>query len=109
MQDASELWNTDNVQTMEFFTSLVKSGSDNCLADNRWSAVQCQQAKRDPSVSKGKAQAARMPSDPPPAATAPANGVVAAIKSAAASRISHNLPVQQDVHPVLCCHVPARR
>ncbi|BDA44170.1 probable DNA polymerase delta subunit 3 at N-terminal half [Coccomyxa sp. Obi] len=85
-KDASELWNTDNVQTMEFFTSLVKSGSDNCLADNRWSAVQCQQAKRDPSVSKGKAQAARMPSDPPPGATAPANGVVAAIKNAAAGK-----------------------
>ncbi|CAL8470151.1 g9693 [Coccomyxa elongata] len=85
-KDASELWNTDHVQTMEFFTSLVKSGSDNCLADNRWSAVQCQQAKRDPSVSKGKAQAARMPSDPPAAADAPANGVVAAIKVAAAGK-----------------------
>ncbi|KAK9915557.1 hypothetical protein WJX75_000689 [Coccomyxa subellipsoidea] len=37
-KDASELWNSDNVQTLEFFTSLVKGGSDNCLADKCWSA-----------------------------------------------------------------------
>ena len=101
VQDASELWNTDNVQTMDFFTSLVKSGSDNCLADNRWSAVQCQQAKRDLSMSKGKAQAARMPSDPSPAAPAPATGVVAAIKNAAAGETSWKMPV--PLRCAQCC------
>ncbi len=89
MQDASELWNTDNLQTLEFFTSLVKGGSDNCLADNRWSAVQCQQAKHDPSLSTAKALGARKAADAAKEPAAPANGgVVAAIKKAAAGENS---------------------
>ncbi|KAK9915813.1 hypothetical protein WJX75_004375 [Coccomyxa subellipsoidea] len=84
-KDASELWNSDNVQTLEFFTSLVKGGSDNCLADKCWSAVQCQQAKHDPSLSTTKALRARKSADAAPAAAAPGNGgVVAAIKKAIA-------------------------
>ena len=71
------------MQTLEFFTSLVKGGSDNCLADNRWSAVHCQQAKHDPSLSTVKALSARKAADA--ALPAPANGgVIAAIKNAAA-------------------------
>lgn len=85
MQDASELWNADNVQTIDFFTSLVKGGVDNCLSDNRWSAIECQQAKRDPSLATAKA--ASKAEDAAPAAAAPATGVVAAIRNAAAGKI----------------------
>lgn len=50
-KDASELWNHDAIQTAELFQEL-RLGKTNCLADNRWSAVKCLEAKHDPSLAK---------------------------------------------------------
>lgn len=50
-KDASELWNHDAIQTSELFQEL-RLGQTNCLADNRWSAVKCLEAKHDPSLAK---------------------------------------------------------
>ncbi|KAL3143752.1 hypothetical protein ABBQ32_003584 [Trebouxia sp. C0010 RCD-2024] len=50
-KDASELWNHDAIQTAELFQEL-RLGKTNCLADNRWSAVKCMEAKHDPSLAK---------------------------------------------------------
>ena len=79
MQDPADLWNTDAVQTTELFAGMVKGGEANCLADNRWSAVRCPGARRDPGLS-----AAGLGRLKPDQAPPPAKGVVAAIQDAAA-------------------------
>ena len=50
VQDPSELWNVDNGQLSQLFDDMVKLSLDNCLVDNRWGAVACAEAKRDPSL-----------------------------------------------------------
>lgn len=87
LQDPAELWNSDSVQTAELFARMTRGGEANCLGDNRWSAVQCAGARRDPALA---AQARVRPAEP--AAAPPANGVAAAIKNAAAGAPSHRLP-----------------
>ena len=59
---------------------MVKQGDANCLSDNRWSAVQCPLAKRDPKLAQGPEKTA-------PAAAAeekPVSAIATAIKDAAA-------------------------
>ena len=60
---------------------MVKQGDANCLSDNRWSAVQCPLAKRDPKLAQGPKKSA-------PAAAAeekkPVSATATAIKDAAA-------------------------
>lgn len=60
-KDASELWNHDAIQTSELFQEL-RLGQTNCLADNRWSAVKCIEAKHDPSLAKRAPKPAAAPS-----------------------------------------------
>lgn len=48
LQDPSDLWNTDNEQAIALFDKMVKQMEDNCLSENKISAVCCQEAKRDP-------------------------------------------------------------
>ena len=50
MQDPAELWNVDNGQLSQLFDDMVKLSLDNCLVDNRWGAVACPDAKRDPKL-----------------------------------------------------------
>ena len=81
LQGASDILNHDELQTRELFMGMVKQGDVNCLSDNRWSAVQCQGAKRDSSL----AQASRKPISAGPAEEEkPASAVAKAIKDAAA-------------------------
>ena len=80
LQGASHLLNHDDLQAKELFLGMVKQGEENCLSDNRWSAVQCQGARRDPSLvlpAKKAASAA-------PAQEKPISTVATAIKDAAA-------------------------
>ena len=58
---------------------MVKRGEENCLSDNRWSAVQCQGAKRNP----GMAQASKLAIPVTSTEEKPASAVAAAIKNAA--------------------------
>ena len=50
LQDPAELWNVDNGQLGKLFDDMVKLSLDNCLVDNRWGAVACPDAKRDPKL-----------------------------------------------------------
>lgn len=50
VQDPAELWNVDNGQLSKLFDDMVKLSLDNCLVDNRWGAVACPDAKRDPKL-----------------------------------------------------------
>lgn len=50
LQDPAELWNVDNGQLSQLFDDMVKVSLDNCLVDNRWGAVACPDAKRDPKL-----------------------------------------------------------
>ena len=77
-QGPSDILNHDELQTKELFLGMVKQGDLNCLSDNRWSAVQCQRAKRDSSL------ASRKPIPAPPAEEKPVSVVAKAIKDAAA-------------------------
>ena len=80
LQGASDILNHDELQTKELFTDMVKQGDANCLSDNRWSAVQCPLAKRDPKLAQGPKKSA-------PAAAAeekPMSAIATAIKDAAA-------------------------
>jgi hypothetical protein len=79
LQDPAGLWNSDSVQTAELFARMTKGGEANCLGDNRWSAVRCPGAARDPALA---AQVRVKPAEA--VAAPPANGVAAAIKNAAA-------------------------
>ena len=84
LQGASHLLNHDDLQAKELFLGMVKQGEENCLSDNRWSAVQCQGARRDPSLvlpAKKAASAA-------PAQEKPVSSVANAIKDAAAGMLS---------------------
>ena len=78
MQGPSDILNYDELQTRELFLGMVKQGDLNCLSDNRWSAVQCQGAKRDPSL------ASRKPVPVSPAEEKPVSAVAKAVKDAAA-------------------------
>ena len=63
---------------------MVKRGEENCLSDNRWSAVQCQGAKRNPSMP----QASRLAIPVASIEEKPASAVAAAIKDAAEGGLS---------------------
>lgn len=52
LQDATDVWNTDSEQTSALFDSMVKKMETNCLCENRLSAIQCPEAKRDPELAK---------------------------------------------------------
>ena len=80
LQGPSDILNHDELQTKELFTDMIKQGDANCLSDNRWSAVQCPLAKRDPKLAQG-------PKKSVPAAVAeekPVSAIATAIKDAAA-------------------------
>ena len=79
LQGPSDIFNYDELQTKELFLGMVKRGEENCLSDNRWSAVQCQGAKRNP----GMAQASKSAMPVAPTEEKPASAVAAAIKDAA--------------------------
>ena len=83
MQGASDILNHDELQTRDLFLGMVKQGDLNCLSDNRWSAVQCQGAKRDPSLASKKPVVA-----PPALEEKPVSVVAKAIKDAAAGAFS---------------------
>ena len=81
LQGPSDILNHDELQTKELFLGMVKQGDLNCLSDNRWSAVQCERAKRDSSL------ASRKPAPAPPAEEKPVSAVAKAIKDAAAGAV----------------------
>lgn len=92
MQGSSNILNYDELQTRELFLGMVKQGDLNCLSDNRWSAVQCQVAKRDPSL------ASKKPVPAPPAEEKPVSAVAKAVTDAAAGAPhSHPLPQQHSM------------
>lgn len=84
-KDASDLWNHDAIQTAELFQEL-RLGQTNCLADNRWSAVKCLEAKHDPSLAKRA---------PTPAAAGPSTDGAAAGHSKAAPKAAPTSAVNQ--------------
>ena len=65
VQDATDLWNADTEQTAALFDSMVKKMEQNCLAENKLSAICCEGAKRDPEL------AMRVPAPPLPEAAPP--------------------------------------
>ena len=77
VQDPAALWNADSEQRAALFDSMVKQMAQNCLADNRLSAVICPEAKRDLELAK------KLPAPPvaqrPDPAEKPVNGVAAKI------------------------------
>ncbi|KAL0020891.1 hypothetical protein WJX77_007890 [Trebouxia sp. C0004] len=73
-KDASELWNHDAIQTLELFQEL-RLGQTNCLADNRWSAVKCIEAKHDPSLAKRAPKPAAAPSTDAAGPSKPTQGL----------------------------------
>ena len=79
LQGPSDIFNYDELQTKELFLGMVKRGEENCLSDNRWSAVQCQGAKRNPSMAQASKSAMPVASSE----EKPASAVAAAIKDAA--------------------------
>ncbi|KAK9832409.1 hypothetical protein WJX74_009032 [Apatococcus lobatus] len=89
-KDPAELWNVDNGQLGQLFDDMVKLSLDNCLVDNRWGAVACPDAKRDPKL----AVRPPMPARPSTTAAAPdkkskaskgtGGGIIAAIDAVAA-------------------------
>ncbi|KAL0049157.1 hypothetical protein WJX82_007778 [Trebouxia sp. C0006] len=83
-KDASELWNHDAIQTSELFQQL-RLGQTNCLADNRWSAVKCIEAKHDPSLAKRAPKPAAAPSTD---AAAPSKPAQKAAPNSAAGQIA---------------------
>lgn len=82
LQGPSDILNFDELQTKELFQGMVQQGEANCLTDNRWSAVRCQGAKRDPSLGQPSRKA--IPAVPAAADEKPVSAVAAAIKDAAA-------------------------
>ncbi|CAK0773394.1 hypothetical protein CVIRNUC_004061 [Coccomyxa viridis] len=79
----SDIFNYDELQTKELFLGMVKRGEENCLSDNRWSAVQCQGAKRNPSMAQASKSAMPVASSE----EKPASAVAAAIKDAAEGKM----------------------
>ena len=79
LQGPSDIFNYDELQTKELFLGMVKRGEENCLSDNRWSAVRCQGAKRNSSM----AQASKLAMPVEFTEEKPASAVAAAIKDAA--------------------------
>ena len=77
MQDPAALWNADSEQRAALFDSMVKQMAQNCLSDNRLSAVVCPEAKRDPELAK-KLPAPPVAQQPDPAEK-PIKGVAAKI------------------------------
>lgn len=59
-QDAADLWNADIEQASALFDSMVKKMEQNCLSENKLSAIYCDKAKRDPQL------AAKVPTPPLP-------------------------------------------
>ena len=81
---------------------MVKRGEENCLSDNRWSAVQCQGAKRNPGV----AQASKSVMPVAPTEEKPASAVAAAIKDAAeGGQTPVLLPTSTLQHTLHCQHL----
>ena len=98
MQGASDILNHDELQTRDLFLVMVKQGDPNCLSDNRWSAVQCHGAKRDPSLASRKPVVA-----PPALEEKPVSAVAKAIKDAAAGALytCHAAAAQSDAAVLL--------
>ena len=96
MKDPAALWNADSEQRAVLFDSMVKQMQQNCLSDNRLSAVTCPEAKRDPDLAK-KLPAPPVAQQPAPAEK-PINGVAAKIDGILAGAGSPGNTVQmQDV------------
>ena len=100
-QGPSDIFNYDELQTKDLFLGMVKRGEENCLSDNRWSAVQCQGAKRNPGLPQASKSAM------PVASTEekPASAVAVAIKDAAEGGLMTILfPTCTPQHTL--CHQP---